>query len=138
MREFSNLYSMPILKTAIAEEVAVERTKRKLTVNMIAQELGLSKTTVSRALSGKGRISQDTKDKIAEFIRKSGYNATSANRTHHCPTRNLGLVIPPHFAQMDLPFLRKAMGGICRMAALRGYDILLCYADENQTEQLEH
>ena len=28
------------------------------------------------------------------------------------------------------------MGGICRMAAQRGYDVLLCYADGENTEQL--
>ena len=33
-------------------------TRKKLTVEEMARELGVSKTTVSRALSGKGRISE--------------------------------------------------------------------------------
>lgn len=116
----------------------MDQSRRKLTVSAIARELGLSKTTVSRALSGKGRISQDTRDRISEFIRQAGYEAASPeNRLERRQTNNLALVIPPHFVQLDLPFLRKSMGGICRMAAQRGYDILLCYADDDHTEQLE-
>ncbi len=116
----------------------MDQTKHKLTVSAIARELGLSKTTVSRALSGKGRVSQETKDRINEFISHAGYEAAcSENRLKRRQTNNLALVIPPHFIQLDLPFLRKSMGGICRMAAQRGYDILLCYADGKQTEQLE-
>ena len=38
---------------------------------------------------------------------------------------------------LDLPFLRKSMGGICTTAAQRGYDLLLCYAEGADTRQLE-
>lgn len=117
----------------------MEQTKNKLTVGAIAQELGVSKTTVSRALSGKGRISQETRERVEAYVRRAGYEAAgSINRLERCPTHNLGLVIPPHFVQLDLPFLRKCMGGVCRMAAQRGYDVLLCYASRDDgTEQLE-
>lgn len=112
--------------------------RTKLTVGNIAKELGISKTTVSRALSGKGRVSQETRDRVAAYVAEAGYRpAVSENRLEHRQTNNLALVIPPHFVQLDLPFLRKSMGGICRMAAQRGYDILLCYADGQHTEQLE-
>lgn len=117
----------------------MEQVRTKLTVGVIAQELGVSKTTVSRALSGKGRISRETRDRVEEYVRRAGYEAAgSINKLERCPTHNLALVIPPHFVQLDLPFLRKCMGGVCRMAAQRGYDILLCYASKDDgTEQLE-
>ena len=38
------------------------------TIADIARELGVSKTTVSRAISGKGRISAGTRDKVLTFI----------------------------------------------------------------------
>ena len=47
------------------------------------------------------------------------------------------MVIPRDFVYLDLPFLRKCMGGICSMAAERGYDLLLCYASSSDTSQLE-
>lgn len=116
----------------------MESSKTKLTTAAIANELGVSKTTVSRALSGKGRISSETRERVEEYVRRAGYEAAgSINKLERRPTNNLALVIPHHFVQLDLPFLRKSMGGICRMAAQRGYDILLCYADGENTEQLE-
>lgn len=112
--------------------------RKKMTIEEIARELGVSKTTVSRALSGKGRISGETRARVFEFVSQSGYDAGAFSRhPEQRATHNLALVIPSHFVQLDLPFLRKCMGGICRMAAQRGYDVLLCYADENNTEQLE-
>ncbi len=112
--------------------------RKKMTIEEIAGELGVSKTTVSRALSGKGRVSGETRARVFEFISRSGYDAGAFSRNpEKQSTHNLALVIPSHFVQLDLPFLRKCMGGVCRMAAQRGYDVLLCYADENNTEQLE-
>lgn len=112
--------------------------RKKMTVEGIAQELGVSKTTVSRALSGKGRVSPETRARVIDFALRSGYDAAAlSRRQERRSTHNLALVIPDHFVQLDLPFLRKSMGGICRMAAQRGYDVLLCYAGEGHTEQLE-
>ena len=36
----------------------------KMTIEQVADALGVSKTTVSRALSGKGRISEETRAKV--------------------------------------------------------------------------
>lgn len=107
--------------------------EKKITVEQVAQALGVSKTTVSRALSGKGRIGQETKERVFEYIRQHGGNPREENR----PTFNLSLVISSHFMQLDLPFLRKCMGGISRMAEQRGYDVLLCYVDSRNAQQLE-
>lgn len=114
-----------------------ERKESKLTVGRIAQELGVSKTTVSRALSGKGRISAGTRERVNEFVNNSGYEAGSpASPLERRFTNNLALVIPSHFVRLDLPFLRKCMGGVCRMAAQRGYDVLMCFADDQNADQL--
>lgn len=110
----------------------------KLTVEHIAQELDISSTTVSRALSGKGRVSEKTRTRVLEYISQSELDTGRLDRRREeQATYNLAFVIPSHFIQLDLPFLRKCMGGVCRMAAQRGYDILLCYADPQDTVQLE-
>ena len=43
-------------------------TKANLTIDDIARELGVSKTTVSRAISGKGRISAATRERVHAYI----------------------------------------------------------------------
>ena len=43
----------------------------------IAEDLGLSQSTVSRALSGKGRVSQDTRKRVMQYIQETGYRPNS-------------------------------------------------------------
>ena len=107
-------------------------------IEEIAQALGVSKTTVSRALSGKGRVSEETRAKVFAYVGRPGVDSsTPVRRQDPGATHNLSLVIPKHFMQLDLPFLRKCMGGVCTMAAQRGYDLLLCYVSDTDTVQLE-
>ena len=47
--------------------------KPSLTIDDIARELGVSKTTVSRAISGKGRISTATRERVQAYIEEHNY-----------------------------------------------------------------
>ncbi len=117
-----------------------EEKREKVTIEEIAQALGVSKSTVSRALSGKGRIGEETRKRVYDYIRQAERDARSSPQTRtRAATHNISLVIHTHFARLDLPFLRKCMAGVTRMADQRGYDVLLCYCgrDENSVEQLE-
>ena len=109
-----------------------------LKIAEIAEALGISKTTVSRALSGKGRVGEETRARVFAYAGLAGREVKAPRRPPvTSATHNLSLVIPKHFVQLDLPFLRKCMGGICTMAAQRGYDLLLCYVSQTDTVQLE-
>ena len=103
----------------------------------IADALGISKTTVSRALSGKGRVGEETRARVLAYAGLTGREVAPPHPVTQGATHNLSLIIPKHFIRLDLPFLRKCMGGICAMAAQRGYDLLLCYVSETDTDQLE-
>lgn len=59
----------------------------------IAAELGISETTVSRALSGKGRVSQATRDRIIECVRRLDESAQRGN-VHPIMKRVIGLFTP--------------------------------------------
>lgn len=112
-------------------------TGSSMKIAEIADALGVSKTTVSRALSGKGRVSEETRAKVFSYAGLTSTDTTAPRTVPQGPTYNLSLVIPKHFVRLDLPFLRKCMGGICTMAAQRGYDLLLCHVSETDTVQLE-
>ena len=103
----------------------------------IADALGISKTTVSRALSGKGRVGEETRARVFAYAGLTGREVAPPHPVTQGATPTLSLIIPTHFIRLDLPFLRKCMGGICAMAAQRGYDLLLCYVSETDTDQLE-
>ncbi len=110
--------------------------QKKVTIEEIAQALGVSKTTVSRALSGKGRIGKETKEKVMAYIQQTGMAPQVREQK---VTHNISLVIPERFVGQDLYFVRKCMAGVTRMAGQRGYDVLLCYYNQetNSAENLK-
>lgn len=112
--------------------------RERMTVEKVAKALSISKTTVSRAVSGKGRVSPQTRERVMDYLQQhGGHELLQALRGPDAKTYNIALVIPAHFVQLDLPFLRKCMGAVCHTADQRGYDVLFCYADTIQAPQLE-
>ena len=68
---------------------------KNLTIGDIAQALGVSKTTVSRAISGKGRIGEETRGKVLDYIEAHHYRPNVvAKGLAQNKTYNLGLVLP--------------------------------------------
>lgn len=52
----------------------MEQEEKKIyTIEDIAREMGVSKTTVSRAISGKGRIGRKTRERVFQFIEEHDY-----------------------------------------------------------------
>ena len=100
--------------------------KPNLTIDDIAHELGVSKTTVSRAISGKGRIGADTRDKIIAYANKHNYRPSAAAQgLAQRRTRNLLLVLP----DSDSPQIRRMMRSVWEQANQHAYSIVLCYAN---------
>ncbi len=46
---------------------------KKITIGDVANALEVSKTTVSRAISGKGRISAKTRERVLKYIGEYNY-----------------------------------------------------------------
>ena len=67
-----------------------------MTMDEIAAKLGVSKSTVSRALSGKGRIGEETRRKIIDFASANGQTASAERNSSRTmkQTGNLGVVLP--------------------------------------------
>ncbi len=107
-------------------------------ISDIAEALGISKTTVSRALSGKGRVSEETRAKVKAFALENNYvpNVVAKGLAQK-RTYNIALVIPSYFDAFDLLFLRKSMGGVCAVAADQGYDVLLSINENGEYEPLQ-
>ena len=115
------------------------KENEKMTIEQVAAALGVSKTTVSRALSGKGRISEETRAKVYAYM-GMGHTRSEPAPVQITPrprTNNIAMVMPQRFITLDLPFLRKCMGGICTMADQRGYDMLVCYSSYTEYTQLQ-
>ncbi len=111
--------------------------KKQYTIEDIAQELGVSKTTVSRAISGKGRIGQATRQRVLDCIEEHGYRPNVlAKGLAQRKTYNLALILPKDYAATEFPFFKDCMNGICEVASAYDYDIIISMAGENDLSQV--
>lgn len=102
-------------------------SQTNITIADVAQALGVSKTTVSRAISGKGRIGENTRQKVLAYIEEHDYIPNViAKGLAQSKTFNLCVVMPKEYIFVDLPFFQEVIAGIQETAALHEYDILLC------------
>lgn len=98
----------------------------KITIDDVARALGVSKTTVSRAISGKGRVGNETKAKILEFIETHNYRPNvMARALAQQRTFNIGVVWPDDYNAVDLPFFQRCMIGMNEITSSFGYDIVV-------------
>lgn len=115
-----------------------DQAVKKLTIDDIAKELGVSKTTVSRAISGKGRIGEGTRQRVLDYIELHNYkpSAMAQGLAKSC-TYNIGMVIPADLLSEDMPFFSKALKGISEVAAEEAYDVVMTIVDNDDLSRLE-
>lgn len=118
------------------EEQSREHEK-KITISDVAEALGVSKTTVSRAISGKGRISSATKEKVMNYIQEHNYKPNAmAKGLAQLKTYNIGVMLPEDYTVVDLPFFQTCLIGIQEAAVSMDYDVLLTMEKENECTHL--
>ena len=111
---------------------------KNITIADVAEALGVSKTTVSRAISGKGRIGAETREKVLAYIEEHNYTPNViAKSLAQSKTYNIGVMIPSEYDIIDLPFFQSCLFGIQEIAATMDYDILLTISKPEDTSQLE-
>ena len=98
----------------------------KITIDDIARALGISKTTVSRAISGKGRVGDDTRVRVMDYIEEHNYRPNMMARAlAQQKTYNIGVVWPDDYNAVDLPFFQRCMIGMSEVTSSYGYDIVV-------------
>lgn len=111
--------------------------EKKITISDVAEALGVSKTTVSRAISGKGRIGTETRERVLAYIKEHNYKPNAlAKGLAQLKTYNLGVMLPEDYTLVDLPFFQTCLMGISEVAASMEYDVLLTMGRENENTQL--
>ena len=111
---------------------------QKMTISDVAEALNISKTTVSRAISGKGRIGAETRRRVLEYIEEHNYKpSVIAKGLAQSKSYNIGWVMPSDYSVVDLPFFQKCLMGLLEMAAPVDYDVLVCTVSPDDMSQLE-
>lgn len=94
-------------------------------IGEIARRAGVSRSTVSYALSGKRAVSDATRRRILQVIEEAGYQPNaSARALAEGRTRTIGLVIPPAGPRLT-PIQLGFVADVVAAAARRELDVLL-------------
>ncbi|MFH9199282.1 LacI family DNA-binding transcriptional regulator [Streptomyces anulatus] len=99
-------------------------TSRTVTLLDVARAAGVSKSTVSDALQGSGRVAEATRDRVRAVAEELGYRPNSAaRRLRRASTGAVGLHLPATATRLDY-YMNLAFGAVER-AQEDGLDMVL-------------
>jgi len=107
---------------------------KAITIKDIARELGISVSTVSRALQNHPDISEQTKQIVHDCARRLNYKPNiMASNLRTCRNNTIGVVLP----EVNHNFFASVLDGIEQTANDAGYKILICQTGENVEKEIE-
>lgn len=99
---------------------------RSVTIKDLAAELGLSITTISRALNGYSDVGDKTRKRVAEAAQQMGYRPNrNAQRLVTQKTHNIAWVQSDNDRKFVDPHFVEVMAGVLRGARAGNYDIVM-------------
>lgn len=105
-----------------------------ITLKMLAETLGVSVSTVSKALKDSPEISKDTIARVKEVATQLNYKPNRlALGLKNRKTRTIGVVIPNILNH----FFAKVLNGIEEEATKRGYNLITCISNESYQKEKE-
>ena len=107
--------------------------KAHVTIKDLARELGVSPSTISRALKDHPDISPETKQLVKNLAEKLNYVPNLvAQGLRKSKTNTIGVIVPElvHF------FFSTVISGIENVAYARGYNVILCQSAENYEREV--
>lgn len=107
--------------------------KSKLTIKDIAKELGVSISTVSKALKDSHEISLETRERIKAFANYHNYKPNKlALKLRHQRTHAIGVIIP----EISNYFFSTVLRGVEEKANDMGFNIMFCHSNESYEKEL--
>lgn len=107
-----------------------------MNISEVARYCGVSRSTVSYALSGKRAISEETRKRVLAAVDELGYRPAAQRGHGKTRTGVVGLVVPPateHLTAMQLEFVSAVMGATARA----DLDVLLSPASSDTDSSFE-
>lgn len=105
------------------------------TLKDVAKEAGLTTSTVSRVLNNRGYISNNTRKKVGEAIKKLNYHPNEAARSLRMKSTNtIGLIVP----HVSHPYFAEMISNMEAFAYENGYKTLLCNSQCTHEKEEEY
>lgn len=106
----------------------------------LSEQLGLSQTTVSRALNGYPEVSEETRRRVQAYAREMNYRPNpNARRLATGKSGTIGHVVPLSAHDMINPHFSDFIAGAGETYNRRGYDMLISVVNANAEKSVyEH
>jgi DNA-binding LacI/PurR family transcriptional regulator len=105
-----------------------------ITIIDIAKALGVSKSTVSRALQNSHDINAETRKKILDYARQNNYEPNPiAKGLQQQQTFSIGVVVP----ELKNNFFAQVIEGIDEVVYKKGYQIIISQSYEQMEREVE-
>lgn len=102
--------------------------KKRLTLKLIAKELDVSVSTVSKALRDSAEISEDTRQKIKAFAKLYNYKPNNiALSLKNRKSKTIGVIIP----EIVHHYFTTVISGIEKVANEKGYHVIICTSNNS-------
>ncbi|MEV4017859.1 LacI family DNA-binding transcriptional regulator [Nonomuraea angiospora] len=113
-------------------ERAGVRAEEPVTILTVAREAGVSKTTASDALRGSGRVSERTREAVAQVAERLGYVPNgSARHLRKASTGTIGLHVPEVLTRSS--YYMSFVFGVVEQAARHDYDVTLITSGQRRS-----
>ena len=116
-------------KAQTTRQMRQTRPVTRVRISDVASHLGLTKSTVSRALNGYPDIAEATRARVQKAVRDMGYRpmpGAQAIRTGRA--RALALVLELDAHDQFSPFLAEFLGGVTQAASAEGWSLTVASA----------
>lgn len=106
--------------------------RKRITAKQVAEELGISIMTVSRALNNRPNVDEKTREKVISTARRMGYVPDHIAKSLVLQkTFTIGLVVP----EITHSFFPEAIRGIEEAAYGAGYQLILTHSAEDSERE---
>ncbi|MFO7825436.1 MAG: LacI family DNA-binding transcriptional regulator [Cyclobacterium sp.] len=109
--------------------------KKEITIYDIAANVGLSPTTVSRALSNHPRVKDVTRNKILHAAKDLGYQSNIfASSLRKRRSNSIGVIVP----KLNSAFQSSVLAGMEKIATQAGYNLIISQSVESLDKEISN
>ncbi len=107
---------------------------KKVTINDIAKKLGVTPSTISRALADNKRVSQATRDKVKRMAHEMGYQPNlMASSLRKGKSDLIGMIVP----RINRHFFSNIISGVEEILNPAGYSLLIMQSHEKLESEIK-
>lgn len=110
------------------------KPKKRVTIYDIAKQLGITASSVSRALNNSSYVNETTKKLIIKTAQEMNYKPNSmASNLRKGKSQTIGVIVP----RINQNFFSNVIAGIEEATYQKGYNLIICQSNENHQKEIQ-